>query len=440
MSEPVQEKASAQGRRDFLKQAAAAAAFPMILPAKTLGLGAHVAPSNRIVMAAIGVGSQGRGNLGQFLQLQDGYFVAVCDVDARHRRQARQMVNSANDNQDCAEYNDFRELLERDDIDAVSIALPDHWHSIPSIACARKGLDIFGEKPLALTIHEGRAMCDAVHRHGTVWQTGSWQRSQSHFRHACELVRNGYIGEIRKVEVGLPTGSSIEEQPVMEVPEHLDYDLWLGPAPESPYTEKRVHWDFRWILDYSGGQLTDWAAHHVDIANWGMGTEFTGPIAVEGEGEFPREGLWNAAINYMVHATYAPGASPVAPDGFVMHVSNSFPMGARFYGAEGEVYVSRGDTLETTPETLKGISIGSDKVKLYNSSHHFQNFYDCVRSRELTVTPIEPAQRSITVAHLGNIAMLLGRPIEWDPILERIPNDPQAQRMTSRPMRGPWHL
>jgi predicted dehydrogenase len=440
MSEPVKGEAPAQGRRDFLKQAAAAAAFPMIVPSKVLGLGAHVAPSNRITMACIGTGSQGRSNLGQFLNLADGHFVAVCDVDARHRRQARQMINQANENQDCAEYNDFRELLERDDIDGVSIALPDHWHSIPSIACARKGWDIYGEKPLALTIDEGRAMCDSVHRHGTVWQTGSWQRSQSHFRHACELVRNGYIGEISKVEVGLPTGSSIEPQPVMEVPAHLDYDLWLGPAPWEPYTEKRCHWDFRWILDYSGGQLTDWAAHHVDIANWGMGTEFTGPVAVEGEGEFPSDGLWNAAINYMVRAEYAPGASPVAPNGFTMHVSNSFPMGARFYGTEGEVYVSRGDTIETTPETLKEIEIGHDKVKLYASSNHFQNFYDCVRSRALTVTPIEPAQRSITVAHLGNISMLLGRGIAWDPARERIPNDPQAQRMTSRPMRGPWHL
>lgn len=426
-------------RRGFLKQAAAGMAFPMVLPAKTLGLGAHVAPSERITMACIGTGSQGRSNLGSFLNFPDGHFVAVCDVDARHRAEAKRMIDESNENTDCAEYNDFRELLERDDIDGVSIALPDHWHAIPTIACARKGWDIYGEKPLALTISEGRAMCNAVQKHGIVWQTGSWQRSQRHFRHACELVRNGYIGTIDKVEVGLPTGSAIGEQPVMPVPDHLDYDMWLGPAPEAPYTEKRVHWDFRWILDYSGGQLTDWAAHHVDIANWGMGTEFTGPVAVEGEGDFPREGLWNAAVNYMVHAQYPAGASPVAPDGFMMHVSNKFEMGARFYGSEGTIHVTRGN-MSTDPGHLMEEVIGDDKIKLYESPHHFKNFYDCVRSRGLTVTPIEPAQRAITVAHLGNIAMQLGRRIAWDPALERIPNDPQAQRMTARAMRSPWHI
>ncbi|MCC6487519.1 MAG: Gfo/Idh/MocA family oxidoreductase [Candidatus Hydrogenedentes bacterium] len=431
-------------RRDFLKRtgvaSAAVAGFPYIIPASALGADGTVAPSNRIVMGCIGVGSQGTGNMEGFLKMPEAQIVAVCDVDRAHRENAQKIVNETYGNQDCAGYNDFREFLDRDDLDAVSIAVPDHWHSIPAIAAAKKGLDIYAEKPLALTINEGKAMVEAVHRYGIVWQTGSWQRSKENFRRGCELVRLGRIGEVHTVKVGLPTGHSIEPQAAMPIPDGFDYDFWLGPAPEAPYTEKRCHWDFRWILDYSGGQLTDWAAHHCDIANWGMGTEGTGPISVEGQGDFPRDGLYNAAINYMLECKYAPGASPVAPKGFTMLVSNSFPMGTRFEGSEGTLFVDRGDVLETDPPALKDSQLGPNETPLYKSENHARNFFDCVRSRKPTITPIDAAHRAISIAHLGNIAMLLGRKVEWDPEKQSFPNDPVAERKLMRAMRGPWHI
>lgn len=431
---------SVMDRRRFLKRTAAGlAAVPFILPASARGADGHTAPSNRIVMGCIGTGSQGTGNMRGFLGIRDIQVVAVCDVDRSHRDNARNIVNQAYGNEDCVAYNDFREILERDDLNAVSLALPDHWHAIPTIAAARKGLDMYGEKPLSLTIPQGRAMSDAVKHYGVVWQTGSWQRSQGHFRRACELVRNGYLGAVHRVEVGLPTGPSCGPQPEMPIPDGFDYDFWLGPAPYAPYTEKRCHWNFRWILDYSGGQLTDWAAHHVDIANWGMGAEYTGPIEIEGRGEYPRDGLWDAAMHYLYECVYPKGASPVAPDGFVMSVSNSHRGGAKFIGEKGWISVDRGH-FETDPATIKDIPSGPNDVPLYRSDNHARNFIECVRTRAETITPIEPAHRAISVAHLGNIAMQIERRIHWDPVNERILGDPEAERKLDRALRAPWHL
>ncbi len=374
-----------------------------------------------------------------FLARKEVQIVAVCDVDKAHRVDAKNTVDQRNGNQDCAEYNDFRELLARGDLDAVSIATPDHWHAIPAIASARAGLDIYAEKPLSLTIPEGRAMCDAVDRYERVWQTGSWQRSQRDFRFACELVRNGCIGNIHTVRVGLPTGAPIEPQPSMPVPEGFDYDFWLGPAPWAPYTEKRCHRNFRWILDYSGGQLTDWAAHHCDIANWGMGTEHTGPVEVEGKGDYPREGLYDTAVNYRFECKYAPNASPVAPSGFTMIVSNSERGGTTWEGANGRVWVDRSG-IDAEPKSLLKTKFTPNDIRLYKSSDHAGNFLECVRTREATITPIEPAHRAISLAHLGNIAMLLGRKIRWDPNAEQILGDAEASRKLARASRAPWHI
>lgn len=430
-------------RRDVLRRGAAlaagAVAFPYIIPASALGLDDTVAPSNRLVMGCIGTGSQGTSNMTGFLGFKELQIVAVCDVDRARRLAAQKIVNDTYGDQGCADYNDFRELLARDDLDCVSIAVPDHWHAIPAIAAAKRGLDIYAEKPLALTVPQGRAMERAVSRYGVVWQTGSWQRSQPHFRHACELVRNGRIGTVHTVEVGLPTGPSCGPEPEMPVPEGFDYDFWLGPAPEAPYTEKRCHWNFRWILDYSGGQLTDWAAHHCDIANWGMGTEHTGPIEVEGRGEYPRDGLWNAATNYKFACKYPPGASPVAPDGFTMMVSNSYAGGAKFIGTDGWISVDRGH-LTTSPDSLKESVISPNEIRLYESENHARNFLECIQSRAQTIAPIEVAHRAISIAHLGNIAMRLGRKVAWDPAKEEMVNDPDTARLLDRAMRGPWHL
>ena len=431
------------GRRDFLRRtamASAAVAAPMIIPATALGKGGRPAPSNRIALAHIGVGSQGTGNMQGFLKLPEVQVVAVCDVDRDHRTNAQNIVNKVYNDKGCAGYNDFRELLERKDLDAVALALPDHWHSIPAIAAARKGLDIYGEKPLALTLNEGKAIVAAVQRYNIVWQTGSWQRSQAHFLQAAELVRNGLIGEVHTVKVGLPTGRPIETQKEEPVPEGFDYDFWLGPAPEAPYTKQRCHWNWRWILDYSGGQLTDWIGHHGDIGNWGMGTEHTGPVAIEGRGVWPDDGLWNASTSYLIECTFAPGASPVAPKGFKMVLSNLFPMGTRFEGDKGMVYCDRGDRLVTEPENLKTHQFGPNDVRLKKSENHAKDFFDCVRSRERTVAPVEPAHRAISLGQLSNIAMQLERKIVWDPINQTFPNDDEATRKMQRAMRSPWHF
>jgi predicted dehydrogenase len=266
-------------RRGFLKTTAAvvglpaAAGLPYIVRSSALGAEGTVAPSNRITIGCIGVGSQGTSNMRGFLDKPEARIIAVCDVDRRNLDRAKSSVDRRYQNNDCATYSDFRELIARDNIDALSIAVPDHWHSIPVVTAARGGKDMYAEKPLARTIHEGRVMVDTVQRYNRVWQTGSWQRSGREFRFACELVLNGRIGKVHTVEVGLPSGSPGKTLPVVSVPEGLDWDFWLGPAPWRAYQQfgqNGPHWDWRWIMDYSGGQLTDWIGHHLDIAHWGL--------------------------------------------------------------------------------------------------------------------------------------------------------------------------
>jgi len=420
-------------RRSFLKGTAAiggaAIGLPAIVPSSVFGANA---PSNRIVMGAIGVGSQGTGDMQGFLGKPEVQMVAVCDIDKGHLDNAKKIVDDRYGNKDCTAYHDFRELIGRGDLDAVQLAMPDHWHAIPAIAAARAGLDIHGQKPLARSIREGRAMCDAVHRYGRVWQTGSQQRSDYNFRRACELVRNGRIGKILKVEVGLPTGGGTDVKPVMPVPEGLDWNLWLGPAPYVPYRGVS-HWDWRWIMDYSGGQLTDWAGHHIDIAHWGMGWDYTGPVEIEGKGNYPTEGLYNVATQYKFACTYA--------DGTVMTIANNqqLTQGAKWYGETGWIHVNRGG-LNASDEKILREEIGPNETRLYESRDHKQNFLDCVKSRELTICPVEVGFRSISVGLLGEIAMLTERKIKWDPENEKIKGDPEASALLGRSYREPWIL
>ncbi|HUV65492.1 MAG TPA: Gfo/Idh/MocA family oxidoreductase, partial [Sedimentisphaerales bacterium] len=358
--------------------------------------------------------------------------VAVCDVDKTHCDRARKIVDERYGNGDCKSYPDFRELIGRGDLDAVQLAVPDHWHAIPAIAAARAGLDIHGQKPLARSIREGRAICDAVQRYGRVWQTGSQQRSEWKFRRACELVRNGRIGKIQKIEVGLPTGGGTDVKPVMPVPDGLDWNFWLGPAPKVPYRGV-AHWDWRWIMDYSGGQLTDWAGHHIDIAHWGMGWDLTGPVEIEGRGNYPNEGLYNVATEYKFACKYA--------DGIVMTVANNkqITQGAKWYGEKGWIHVNRAG-LSASDEKILKEEIGPNEIRLYESRDHKQNFLDCVRSRRLTICPAEVGLRSISVGLLGEIAMLTGRKIKWNPQTEQILDDPQASALLGRSYREPWVL
>jgi predicted dehydrogenase len=420
-------------RRSFLKGTAAiggaAIGLPAIVPASVFGANA---PSSRIVMGAIGVGSQGTGDMQGFLSKSEVQMVAVCDIDKGHLDNAKKIVDDKYGNKDCTAYHDFRELIGRGDLDAVQLAVPDHWHAIPAIAAARAGLDIHGQKPLARSIREGRAMCDAVHRYGRVWQTGSQQRSDFKFRRACELVRNGRVGKILKVEVGLPTGGGTDVKPVIPIPEGLDWNRWLGPAPYVPYRGVS-HWDWRWIMDYSGGQLTDWAGHHIDIAHWGMGWDYTGPVEIEGKGNYPTEGLYNVATEYKFACTYA--------DGTVMTVANNqqITQGAKWYGETGWIHVNRGG-LSASDEKILREEIGPNEIRLYESRDHKQNFLDCVKSRELTICPAEVGLRSISVGLLGEIAMLTGRKIKWDPQNEKIIGDPEASVLLGRSYREPWIL
>lgn len=423
---------ASMSRRGFLKGAATATsalALPALVPATVLGANA---PSNRIVMGAIGVGSMGTGDLRAFLGKREVQMVAVCDVEKKHRDQAKKHTDDRYGNQSCQTYLDYRELIGRGDLDAVMLALPDHWHTLPAVAAAKAGLDIHGQKPLARSIREGRAICDAVHRYGRVWQTGSQQRSDQKFRRAAELVRNGRIGTIRKVDVGLPTGGGTDVKPVTQVPEGLDWDFWLGPAPKVPY-RGIVHWNWRWIMDYSGGQLTDWAGHHIDIAHWGMGWDTTGPVEIEGKGVYPKNGIYNVPTEYRFNCTYA--------NGIVLTVANNkqITQGAKWIGDKGWIHVNRGGLSASDPKILQE-EIGANEIKLYESRDHKQNFLDCVKSRELTICPAEVGHRSISVALLGEIAMLTGRKIKWNPDTEEIHNDPEASALLGRSYRAPWTL
>jgi len=325
-------------RRTFMKRASAAAVFaPMVIPASALGGSGRPAPSDRITLGCIGMGGQGIGNMKRFLRLNGIQVLAVCDVDRKHLHKARDVVENyysgkarSGHYRGCDVYNEHEKLLDRDDIDAVSIATPDHWHAVEAIAAARAGKDIFCEKPMALTIAEGRAICDAVKRYRCIWQTGSWQRSKRNFRFACELVRNGRIGKVHTIRVGLPPGKVGGSHEPMPVPEELDYDRWLGPAPWAPYTEDRVHFDFRWIYDYSGGVITDWGVHHCDIAHWGMDTDTTGPVEVEGSCQFPEDGLWDTPDAFNFVCRYENGVTMTVSD-----KNNPNAQGVRFEGDEG---------------------------------------------------------------------------------------------------------
>lgn len=431
------------GRRKFLKKATgiatAAIAFPYIVPSSVLGNSSAVAPSNRIAIGCIGVGWMGAENMAGFLNESDAQVVAVCDVDANHLNAAKKIVNKKYGNKDCSSYHDFGELIARDDIDAVMLALPDHWHAIPAIAAAKFGKDIYGEKPLSHSLVEGRAMCEAVKRYGRIWQTGSWQRSVSNFRFACELVLNGRIGNVHTVEVGLPSGhedyaGTGGQETIGPPPDDLDYDFWIGPAPFQPFCPARVHKNWRWHLDYGGGQLMDWVGHHVDIAHWGLGLDYTGPIEIEGYGEYPKTGLWNSPTKYRLTAKYANGITMITAGGH-----EKIREGTKWIGEYGWVWVNRGG-IDAHPKSLLTEKLGPNEIDLYRSSNHYRNFLDCVKSRSTTLAPCEVAHRSATPGHLGQIAMLLGRKIRFNPDTEEILDDPTATRMLGNAMRSPWHL
>ena len=427
-------------RRGFLIRAAGAvagaAAIPYIVPSSVFGVDGAVAPSNRLLVGMIGVGSQGLWDMRGFYNNKEALVAAVCDIDVKHQKAAKAEVDRKYGNNDCRTYLDFRDLIARSDIDIIATAVPDHWHSIPAIMAAQAGKDIHGQKPMARTVREGRAICDAVKRYGRIWQTGSWQRSIYIFRRASELVRNGRIGKVHTVEVGLPTGTTgSQNNRVQPVPDGVDWDMWLGPAPWTPFRGV-LHWDWRWIMNYSGGQLTDWAGHHIDIAHWALDLERTGPVEVEGHGDYPKDGIFNTPWQYKVTTKYANGLTMIiANDKQLKH-----GMGTCWYGDKGWFHVTRDEPIHASDKSILDEVIGPNEIHLYESIDHHQNFIDCVKSRRETITPAEVAHRSLTPALLGEISMLTGRKLKWDPEKEVIIGDDEANRMLSRPMRSPWHL
>ncbi len=426
-------------RRGFLRgalgAAGTAAVLPYFVPSRALGKDGVVAPSNRVTLGCIGVGDHGtKVNLKSFLGYSDAQVLAVCDVDSRRREAAQAMVNTSYGTDGCAAYTDFREIINRDDIDAVVISTPDHWHALMSVMAARAGKDVFCEKP-TLTVQEGRVLSDTMERYGRVFQTASGVRAAAGYHRMCELARNGRLGRLHTLRVVLPSGPHRPGDPApMPVPDWLDYDLWLGPAPWTPFTRDRLHYHWRWILDYSGGQLTDWGAHLVGIAQWVNDSDDTGPVEVEGKGVFCSEGLYNTAKEYEIHYTYA--------DGTKLIVTSGRP-GVQIEGDKGWIGdLGTGLTqLKAKPESLLDEVIRPDEKHVYTCPAGEQrNFLDCVKSRKKCFYPAEAGHRTFTITHIGNISMMLGKRLKWDPVNERFTNDDQANRMLSRAMRSPWCL
>jgi predicted dehydrogenase len=420
-------------RRQFLQRAAAMAGTAL-LPGSALSAAARTAASDRITLGFIGVGNMGAGHLRGLLHDRNVQVLAVCDVDAGKRRNAKARVEGHYGQQrtsgrykGCAAYNEFERLLAREDIDAVVISTPDHWHAIIAVAAANAGKDVFCEKPLSLTIREARAMVTAARRYGCVFQTGSQQRSSGNFRRACELVRNGRIGRIREVYVNVGGPSRDLYLPAQPMPEGLDWDRWLGPAPWQPYNRERCSGTYgggwRRIRDYSGGMMTDWGAHHFDIAQWALGMDGSGPVEIT-----PPDGRAVRRLTFR----YANGVR--------MYRGGGPKRGSvQFVGTDGVVGVGRG-FLASWPARIIAEPIGPTDVHLYRSRGHRADWLECIRTRRRPICDVEVGCRSVTVCHLGNIAWWLGRPIRWDPAAERIPGDAQAARWLDRPMRAPWRL
>jgi predicted dehydrogenase len=454
-------------RRRFIAATGFAVAAPTIIPASALGRGAQAAPSERVTLGVVGWGMQGPGNTGEFLKLKDCQVVAACDLDKNHLDAAVNTINDHYKNKDCKAYRHYQELMARTDVDAVMLAVPDNWHALVSVEAANNKKDIYGEKPLARTIAEQQAIVKAVQANKRIWQTGSWQRSQASFRKAAEIVRNGLIGKVTQVEVGLPAGhhdfagtskalinklATLPDAPrdlskvvpntpawnlaVTRPPEVLDYDTWLGPARAEVYIEARVHMNWRWNYNIGGGQLLDWIGHHCDIAHWGLDFDNNGPSEIEGKGEFPApDALWNTCTKYRVNLKYPNDVAMTIAGGH-----SDIRSGTKWIGTDGWVWVDRGGYDASNVEWFIKMPDDKYKVKLYKSENHQANFIECVKSRKPTITPVETAHHSALPGHLGLISMLVGRKIKWDVAKEEIIGDPEATKLMSRPYRAPLKL
>ncbi|MFN3650725.1 MAG: Gfo/Idh/MocA family protein [Armatimonadota bacterium] len=392
--------------------------------------------NERLNIACIGPGGS-KGGFRQGLGVTRGIkntgkdaveVVACCDVDHTHAKEAANSFGSH-----CKEYHDFRELLRDEDVDAVVIGTPDHWHAIIAVEAMKKGKDVYCEKPLTLTVDEGKAIVKTQAKTRRVFQTGSQQRSDARFRLACELVRNGRIGKLKRVEARLPNGSKGGPFAVKPVPSDFDWDFWLGPTQWAEYVPERTHGSFRHWYEYSGGMMTDWGAHHLDISQWALGMDESGPQWVESRGVLPADARgYNTATDFEVTYTYANGVPLIA--------THRGENGIRFEGEDGWIFVTRGK-IEASDQRLLDDPLPSSAIRLYKSDNHYQNWLDCIESRKDPICNAEVGHRSATVCHIGNISLRLGgRKMEWDPKAEKFKDDDEANRMLNRPYRGKWKL
>jgi predicted dehydrogenase len=433
------------------------AGFPAIVPASVFGA---ASPSNRINVGAIGTGRISRGHdLPGIWQHDVARVMAVCDLDSRRVDDAKALVNGYYEKKTGKPYDgvtgyaNYHDLLANKDVDAVVVSTPDHWHCIIAIDAVEAGKDVYLQKPASLTIAEGRALCNAVQRTGRIFQIGSQQRSTPQFRYAAELVRNGRIGQLKSVEVGLPGDPSGDEEPEMPVPKTFNYEMWLGSTPLVYYTEKRVHPQVGydrpgWLRceQFGAGMITGWGAHHIDSAHWGMDTEHTGPVEVWGTAEFPKKGLWDVHGSFKTEALYA--------NGVTMTVSGEFPNGIKFEGTKGWIFVSRGNEKVTGSDPVAKLKdatalsasdpkiitsvIGPQEINLPRSAEHHGNWLESVKSRQQPIAPVEIAHRSCSACLLHHMAMKLKRKLYWDPVKERFKSDDEANALLSRPQRAPY--
>jgi predicted dehydrogenase len=442
-------KGSAMGRRRFIGMAGAAGAaiaMPDFIPATALGRAGNPPPSERIVVGIVGWGMIAPENTEGLMKLNDCQVVASCNIDKSHLQQSLDAINGFYGNKDCKPHHDYREMMARKDIDAVMIAVPDHWHELIAVEAAKQGKDIYGEKPLAKTIAEQQAIVKSVRAHGCIWQTGSWQRSRGgHFHKAAEIVRNGLIGKVTRVEVGLPSGHTDfardgSQNKVTQPPPELDYDTWIGPSKMVPYIPCQVHLNWRWNYNTGGGQLMDWVGHHLDIAHWGLGLDNSGPYEVEGHGVFPPENaVWNTCTKYRVECQYPGGIHVTIAGGH-----NDIKKGTKWIGTDGWVWVDRGngsfDSSEEAWNEMDELPYDSVKIRLPRSTNHYRNFINCVKSRQPTIAPVEAAHHSTIPGHLGLISMLVGRKLRWDAQREEILGDNGATALMTRAYRRPYKM
>jgi predicted dehydrogenase len=454
-------------RRGFLKgslRAAVVIGFPTIVPARVFGPNA---PSNMIQVGQIGCGRIARDSefKGILRNSDVARYVAVCDLDTIRLADAKHLLEEAYAQKfgagkytEIKTYGDYREMLQEKSLDAVCISTPDHWHAQPAIEAALAGKDIYLQKPASLTIKEGRQLADTIKRTARIFQQGSQQRSEYQFRHACELVRNGRIGKVEQVFIGLPVDPSGDEEPEMPVPRNLNYEMWLGSTPMVYYTEKRVHPQSSdlsqrydrpgWLRceQFGAGMITGWGAHHIDTAHWGMNTEYTGPVEIVASAEFPKKGLWDVHGSFHVRAQYANGVE--------MYISEKYPTGIKFIGEDGWIWVTRGDVkpddlavgrprneaLDASDVKMLRAGIQDTEIHLHHSpkNDHHLDWLTSIKTRKPPAAPAEVGHRSCTACLLAHAAMKLGRVLHWDPRTERFVDDDQANNLLSRPQRAPY--